>query len=223
MGNIWIAEKETSMRKIVVLTFVTLDGIMQAPGGPEEDGSGAFRHGGWSVGYWDQMLENLMSDQMGHPFDMLLGRITYDLFAGAWPKIDPQNVINTYKKYVVKHQPLPADTHIWKNSVRIDGDVVAAIRNLKIEEGLEIQVHGSSNLIQTLLKYDLIDELWLKIYPLTLGQGKRLFGDGTIPAGFDLIDCKPSQSGVILAKYRRAGEIKFGSFAIDDQNQQEVL
>jgi dihydrofolate reductase len=200
------------MRKIIVLTFVTLDGIMQAPGGPEEDPSGIFKHGGWSVGYWDNTLEKVMSEQMGHPFDMLLGRKTYDLFAGAWPKLDPESVINKYKKYVVTHQPVPSDTNIWKNTVRIDGDVVEEIKKLKKEDGPEIQVHGSSDLIQTLLKNDLIDELWLKIYPITLGKGKRLFGEGTIPTGFELIQSKTSPSGVIVATYRKSGDIKYGSF-----------
>ena len=200
------------MRKIIVLTFITLDGIMQAPGGPEEDPSGIFKHGGWSVGYWDNTLEKVMSEQMGHPFDMLLGRKTYDLFAAAWPKLDPDSVINKYKKYVVTHQPVPSDTNIWKNTVRIDGDVVEEIRKLKAEDGPEIQVHGSSNLIQTLLKNDLIDELWLKIYPITLGKGKRLFGEGTTPTGFELVQSKTSQSGVIVAIYRKSGDIKYGSF-----------
>ena len=200
------------MRKIVVLTFVTLDGVMQAPGGPEEDSSGTFADGGWSVGYWDGFLEKVMSEQMGHPFDLLLGRKTYDIFANAWPKIDPESVINKYKKYVVTHKPIPGDSEIWKNSIRIDGDVVEEIKKLKKEDGPEIQVHGSSNLIQMLLKNDLVDELWLKIYPVTLGKGKRLFGEGTIPAGFELIEGKTSPSGVIVATYRRAGDIKYGSF-----------
>lgn len=200
------------MRKIVVLTFVTLDGVMQAPGGPEEDPSGAFAHGGWSVSYWDDFLENEMGEQMGHPFDMLLGRKTYDLFASAWPKIDPESVINRFRKYVVTHNPIPGDTEIWKNSIRVEGDVVEEIKKLKKGDGPEIQVHGSSNLIQTLLKNDLVDELWLKIYPVTLGKGKRLFGEGTIPAGFELIESKTSPSGVIVANYRRAGAVKSGSF-----------
>ena len=200
------------MRKIVVLTFVTLDGIMQAPGGPEEDTSGDFPFGGWSVGYWDDVLEKEMGEQMGHRFDMLLGRKTYDIFAGAWPQLDPQSVINQYKKYVVTHNPIPAETEIWKNSSRVEGDVVEGIKKLKEEDGPEIQVHGSSDLIQTLLKNDLVDELWLKIYPVALGKGKRLFGDGTMPAGFELVESKVSPSGVLLAKFRRAGAVKFGSF-----------
>lgn len=200
------------MRKIVVLAFVTLDGVMQAPGGPEEDSSGTFAYGGWSVGYWDDFLERVMGEQMGIPFDMLLGRKTYDLFASAWPTIDPESVINTCKKYVVTHRPISGDSGVWKNSIRVDGDVVEAIKKLKEESGPEIQVHGSSHLIQTLLKNDLVDELWLKIYPVTLGQGKRLFGEGAIPAGFELIESQASPSGVIVAIYRRAGAVKLGTF-----------
>jgi dihydrofolate reductase len=200
------------MRTIVVLTFVSLDGVMQAPGGPEEDTSGSFDLGGWSVGYWDDVLDKTMSEQMGHTFDMLLGRRTYDIFAGAWPTIDPQSAINSCRKYVVTHRPIPAPTAIWKNSVRIGGDVAEEIRKIKKEDGPEIQVHGSSDLIQTLLKNDLVEELWLKIYPVVLGKGKRLFGEGTIPAGFELASTKPSPSGVIIANYRRAGAIEFGSF-----------
>jgi len=200
------------MRKLIVLTFVTLDGVMQAPGGPEEDVSLSFKYGGWSVGYWDSVIEEAMGEQMGHPFDLLLGRRTYDIFAKAWPQIDPANVINRYKKYVVSHQLLPKETEVWKNSVLIDGDVAEKILKLKEEEGPEIQVHGSGNLIQTLLNNDLVDELWLKIYPLTVGNGKRLFGEGTNAAGFELIDSKVSPSGVIIANYRRAGDVKLGSF-----------
>ncbi len=152
---------------------------------------------------------------MGHPFDMLLGRKTYDTFAAAWPKIDPSSPINHCKKYVVTHRPIPEETAIWKNSVRIASDVAEKIRMLKREEGPEIQVQGNSNLIQTLLRHDLVDELWLKIYPITVGGGKRLFGDGTIAAGFELVDSKASPSGIIVASYRRSGEIKLGSFAPD--------
>jgi len=201
------------MRKIIVLTFMTLDGVMQAPGGPKEDESGCFKFGGWSVGYWDDILEKEMGMQMGHPFDMLRGRKTYDIFADAWPKIDPENIINKCRKYVATHHPIPPETAIWKNSVPIDGNVVEKIKKIKEEEGPEIQVHGSGNLIQALLKSDLVDELWLKIHPVTLGKGKRLFSDGAIPAGFELLESKASPSGVILAKYRRGGSIKFGSFA----------
>ena len=201
------------MRKLIVLTFVSLDGVMQAPGGPEEDTSGPFENGGWSVGYWDDVLAKTMGEQMGHEFHLLLGRKTYDVFEDAWPKLDPTSAINSSRKYVVTHRDVPAETEVWKNVVRISGDVPAVIRQLKQEPGPELQVHGSGNLIQTLLKHDLVDELWLKIYPVTLGKGKRLFGDGTMAAGFELIHAETAPSGVIVASYRRAGAIKSGSFA----------
>lgn len=200
------------MRKLVVLTFVSLDGVMQAPGGPQEDPSGGFKYGGWSAGYWDDELAKVMDGQIGHPFDLLLGRKTYDIFAGAWPTLDPQSPINSTMKYVVTHREVPPDTDVWKNSVRIDGDVPGEIRKLKGGSGPELQVHGSSEIIQLLLENDLVDELWLKIYPVTLGKGKRLFGEGVMPAGFELIDSKVLPTGVIVANYRRAGEIKVGSF-----------
>jgi dihydrofolate reductase len=202
------------MRKLIVLTFVTLDGVMQAPGGPEEDESGGFKYGGWSVGYWDDVLGNVMTEQMNHPFDLLLGRKTYDIFAGFWPKAAPEDpagqVINRARKYVVTHRPVSTD---WKVTIPITGDVVEKIKALKNEDGPELQVHGSSNLIQTLLKNDLVDELWLKTYPVTLGSGKRLFGDGTIPAGFSAIKSQVTPSGVVTTSYARAGELKLGSFA----------
>ncbi len=200
------------MRKLIVLTFVSMDGVMQGPGGPEEDASGNFENGGWSVGYWDDTLAATMGEQMGHEFHLLLGRRTYDVFEAAWPKMDPNSPINSARKYVVTHRDVPAETEIWKNVIRIDGDVPAKIRALKQEAGPELQVHGSSGLIQTLLSADLVDELWLKVYPVTLGKGKRLF-DGAIAAGWELAKSTVSPSGVIVANYRRAGAIKKGSFA----------
>jgi len=201
------------MRKLIVLTFVSLDGVMQAPGGPEEDVEGGFKNGGWSVGYWDAALARTMGEQMGHDFHLLLGRRTYDVFEAAWPKLDPGSPINSSRKYVVTHRAVPAETEVWKNVVRIDGDVPAEIRRLKAEDGPELQVHGSSGLIQTLLENDLADELWLKLYPVTLGTGKRLFGNGAAAAGWELLKSEVSPSGVIVANYRRAGAIKKGSFA----------
>jgi dihydrofolate reductase len=200
------------MRKIVVLSFITLDGVMQAPGGPEEDSTDSFQYGGWSVAYWDEVLEKEMGNQMGLTFDLLLGRKTYDIFAANWPKIDPDSIINKANKYVVTSNALPDDTNIWKNSIRIDGDIAKKVKMLKNEEGLDLQVHGSGNLIQVLLKNDLIDELWLKIYPIILGTGKRLFASGTVPTAFKLKECKLTPSGVILAKYEKSGEVKLGSF-----------
>jgi dihydrofolate reductase len=200
------------MRKLNVLTFLSLDGVMQGPGGPEEDTSNGFRHGGWSVGYFDEAVGQEMGKQMGHKFDLLLGRRTYEIFKSYWPLVkDPTaDSINNATKYVATNRPLATD---W-NSVRLEGDVVEAIRKLKTGAGPELQVHGSGTLIQTLLANDLVDELWLKIFPATIGRGRRLFAEGTAYAGFELLESSASPSGVILAKYRRAGEVKAGSFAL---------
>lgn len=198
------------MRKLVVLTFLTLDGVMQAPGGPEEDTSGGFKYGGWVVPHSDEFLGKVMAEQMGHPFDLLLGRKTYEIFASYWPQheIDWPGV-NKATKYVVSTQNLKFE---WKNSVLLQGNIAEEIKKLKGQDGPDLQVYGSGNLAQTLFKHDLVDELWLKIFPITLGTGKRLFAEGTIPAAFKLIDSKVSPSGVIVANYERAGEVKTGSF-----------
>jgi len=203
------------MRKLIVLTFLSLDGVMQAPGGPEEDPAGGFAYGGWTFPYFDETLGKVMGEQMSPRFDLLLGRKTYDIFAAHWPhqdsKTDPgAAVLNNARKYVVSRKPMKLE---WNNSVLISDDVVAEIKKLKAQSGPMLQVHGSSNLIQTLLRNDVVDELWLKIFPVTLGAGKRLFGDGTIPTAFKLIECKASPSGVIIASYQHAGNIKTGSFA----------
>src|SRR3989440_4923981 len=206
------------MRRLIVLSFITLDGIMQAPGGPEEDPSDDFKYGGWSVGYFDDFLGNVMSEQMGHPFDLLLSRKTFDIFASYWPQVKDETglAINRAKKYVVSHRPVSLD---WKTTVPIDGDVVAKIKQLKKEDGPELQVHGSGNLIQTLLKHDLVDELWLKTFPVTLGAGKRLFAEGTMPAGFALRESKISPSGVVVSSYARAGEVKLGTFGLPSSSE----
>ena len=171
------------MRKLMVLSFITLDGVMQAPGGPEEDPTGGFKYGGWTAGYWDDFLGSVMDKQMSKPFDLLLGRKTYEIFAAYWPYAksdDPiADKLNGVKKYVASKTLKNLE---WSNSTLIKGDIVQEIKNLKQHNGPEIQIHGSGNLIQTLLKHDLIDEFRLKIFPVTLGMGKRLFSDGTIPA-----------------------------------------
>ncbi len=199
------------MRKIIALTFATLDGVMQAPGGPVEDTDGVFRNGGWSVGYWDSFMDKVMIEQMAKPYDLLLGRKTYEIFAAYWPtsKEPGADALNKAKKYVVTTTLKKLG---WENSTLVTGDVVAEIKKLKEISGPELQVHGSSNLLQTLLKHDLADEFRLKIFPVTIGTGKRLFGDGTIPASFKLIDSKSSPMGVIAATYVRDGQIKTGSF-----------
>ncbi len=208
------------MRKLAVLTFVTLDGVMQAPGGPEEDTSGGFRHGGWVAGYWDDFLGNVMAEQMKRPFDLLLGRKTYELFAAYWPHAGAEELgakqLNSARKYVVSATSRKFD---WANSVLVSGDVVREVRKLKEQSGPELQVHGSGKLVQTLLKNDLIDEFRLKIFPITLGAGKRLFAEGTMPAGFKLTESRTSTKGVIVANYGRAGEVKTGSFAAGPPKQ----
>ncbi len=201
------------MRKLVVLSFISLDGVMQAPGGPEEDTSGGFKYGGWTVPYFDEVAGNIMGEQMGMPFDLLLGRKTYDIFASYWPKQDPAGPVaepfNKAVKYVVSSSSPQLS---WEKSVLIDGDVAGKLTELKQQDGPMLQVHGSGNLIQTLLKNDLVDELWLKIFPVTLGPGKRLFADGTIPAAFELMESKTTPKGIIIANYKRFGDVTTGSF-----------
>lgn len=198
------------MRKIIVLSFITLDGVMQAPGGQEEDTSGGFKYGGWTHPYFDEFAGKIMGEQMKQPFELLLGRKTFEIFAGYWPKhAEGWPGINEAKKYVAS---TTLNSHEWENSIFLNGDVAEKIKKLKEENGPDLQVHGSGNLIQTLLKNDLVDELWLKIFPITLGQGKKLFAEGTIPAAFKLMDSKVSPSGVIFANYERDGEVKTGSF-----------
>lgn len=193
-----------------MLTFVTLDGVMQAPGGPEEDTSGGFKYGGWTVPYFDEFLGEVMGEQMKQPFNLLLGRKTFEIFASYWPHhASDWPGINEAAKYVVSNT---LTKHDWKNSIFINGDVVGEIKKLKMQDGPDLKVYGSSKLFQTLLQHDLVDELWLKIFPITLGSGKRLFGDGTIPASFKLLESKVSPMGVIVATYKRDGEIKRGSF-----------
>jgi dihydrofolate reductase len=198
------------MRKIIVLTFITLDGVMQGPGGPTEDTSGDFTHGGWTVPYFDDFLGEVMTEQMSRPFDLLLGRNTFEIFASYWPHHPEEGAgINEATKYVASNT---LTKHEWEKSVFLNGDVVEKIKKLKQEDGPELQVHGSATLIQTLLEHDLVDEFWLKIFPVTLGKGKRLFDKGTIPASYTLIDSKSSPSGVIVATFKRAGDVKTGSF-----------
>lgn len=198
------------MRKIVVLEFLSLDGVMQAPGGPEEDTSGGFNYGGWTAPYFDDEAGKVMAEQMKQPFDLLLGRKTYDIFAAYWPQHAVEwPGVNESTKYVVSNGS--PELH-WQNSTLITGDVIAKLQELKAGDGPMLQVYGSGNLAQTLLKNDLVDELWLKIYPVTLGQGKHLFAEGTMPAAFTLLGSDVTPSGVIFANYARAGDIKTGSF-----------
>jgi len=203
------------MRKIITTTFVTLDGVMQAPGGPEEDRADGFAYGGWSANnFWDEIMGKVMTDFMGLPFELLLGKRTYHIFAAYWPHAKEDIVVakpfNSTRKYVVSHAPLDLS---WQNSTLITGDVPAQIKRLKDQNGPDLWVHGSGNLIQTLLKHKLIDRMHLWIFPVTVGSGKRLFSEGTQPAGFKLIDSKASTTGVIIATYESAGALKTGSFS----------
>jgi len=212
------------MRKLIVLSFISLDGVMQAPGGPEEDPTGGFKHGGWMFGYPDDFLLKVMVKQMSEPFDLLLGRKTYEIFAAYWPHANTSENplaarINNARKYVASRTLTRLD---WNNSKLIKGDVWNEIKKIKEQEGPEIQVHGSGNLMQMLLKHDLVDELWLKVFPITLGVGKRLFAEGTIPAGFKLLESEISPSGVIIASYERAGEVKTGSFGLETPSEAEL-
>jgi dihydrofolate reductase len=199
-----------SMRKIIVLTFVSLDGVMQAPGGPTEDTSGNFTLGGWTVRYFDEFLGNVMTEQMGQPFDLLLGRKTFEIFASYWPQHPEEGSgINRATKFVASNT---LTAHEWNKSVFLNGDVVRQIQQLKEGEGPDLQVHGSADFIQTLLENDLVDEFWLKIFPVTLGMGKRLFDRGTISGAYTLADSKTSPLGVMVATFKRAGPVQTGSF-----------
>jgi dihydrofolate reductase len=200
------------MRQLIVSTFLTLDGVMQAPGGPGEDDSGGFTHGGWSVHYWDDMMGRVMGEAMSVPFDLVLGRRTYDIFAAYWPQSTDEGAkpLNDATKYVASRSHPTLD---WSRSVLIEGDVAEGVAALKQEDGPELQVHGSGDLIQTLLRTDLVDEFRLWIFPVLLGTGKRLFSDGTIAAGLTLVDSKVSTTGVVIGTYRPAGPLVTGSFA----------
>lgn len=201
------------MRKLITTTFLSLDGVMQAPGGPGEDDDNGFAYGGWSVNFWDDLMAQAMGEIMGKPFDLVLGRKTYDIFAGYWPTA-PEDAggkpLNEATKYVASRGRPSLE---WKPSVHLEGDVAQAIAALKQTDGPELQVHGSGNLIQTLLRHDLIDELHLWVFPVVIGTGKRLFADGAIPAALELVDTKVSTTGVIIGTYVPAGKLVTGSFA----------
>lgn len=194
------------MRKIIVLSFITLDGVMQAPGGPEEDPSGGFEYGGWVAPYDDKVFGKVMEKQL-KPADLLLGRKTFEIWADYWPERENGwPGINDVTKYVLSGTMKKSD---WKNSVFLEN--LADIEKLKNSEGSDIKVWGSSQLVQLLLKNDLVDELWLMIHPLTLGKGKKLFGNDAMPAAFTLTESTVTPSGVIITNYKRAGKVKTGT------------
>ncbi|MEX0800587.1 MAG: dihydrofolate reductase family protein [Dehalococcoidia bacterium] len=212
------------MRKLVVGTFVTLDGIMQAPGGPEEDREGGFEHGGWSVHFWDDVMGQIITEATLQAGALLLGRKTYEIFAAHWPRVNDEDPVaaklNSLPKYVAS-RTLKEVT--WNNSTLIEGGVAEAVARLKNEPGDEIQVHGSGDLIQTLMEHDLVDKYRLWVFPVVLGAGKRLFARGTLPAAMRLVDTKASSTGVAIHTYERAGEIPFGSFAVDEEHVSQDL
>jgi dihydrofolate reductase len=203
------------MRRLIVTTFLTLDGVLQAPGGPGEDDDGGFAHGGWSVNYWDDTMGEVMGTTMSVPFDLVLGRRTYELFAAHWPRVsddDGGREINAATKYVASRTNPTLD---WGPSVLIDGEAATGIAALKQTDGPELQVHGSGNLVQTLLRHEMVDELRLWVFPVVVGPGKRLFGQGTVPGGLTLVESTVSTTGVVIGTYRPTGTIEHGTFALD--------
>ena len=211
------------MRKIVAGAFVSLDGVMQAPGGPPEDPSGGFTHGGWTVPYWDEPMGRFMDEIFSKPFDLLLGRRTYEIFAAHWPFVGNGDPIaerfNAVTKYVATSSAQPLD---WQNSVALRGDAAAAIGRLKQEDGPDLLTQGSSVLLQTLLAHDLIDEFRLLVFPLILGSGKRLFGGRAKPGALTLTATSVSTSGVTMSVYERAGAISIGSFELEHPSEPEL-
>jgi dihydrofolate reductase len=200
------------MAKLVVGTFVTVDGVMQAPGGPDEDREGGFEHGGWLVPHFDDELGVFMDGLIGRADALLLGRKTYEIFAGWWPNQpddDPMAAkLNGVPKYVASRTLTSAD---WANTTLLEGDAGGAVAKLKDELDGELHVSGSGDLIQTLLRDDLVDELQLIVFPVLLGTGKRLFGDGTIPTGLELVESRTTPAGVALQTYRRTGKPEYGT------------
>jgi dihydrofolate reductase len=209
------------MRKIRTATFVSLDGVMQAPGGPTEDPRGGFRFGGWVFPYFDEKLGSLMDRAMGEDYDLLLGRCTYEIFAAFWPhqNDDIGRKFNAVNKYVAAGPDTALD---WAHSHRLEGDLVEAVRALKATEGRDLLIQGSSEVIHTLLAHDLIDQLTILTFPIVLGQGKRLFDEGSRPHAWTLESNETSSTGVIVGTYRRAGEVKSGTFADDNPSEAEL-
>jgi dihydrofolate reductase len=204
--------KAVDMRKLMVTTFVSLDGVMQAPGGPEEDESDGFAWGGWSVNYWDDTMGAYMGDVMSRPFDLLLGRRTYDIFAAYWPTAPEEaggKPLNDATKFVASRS---RPTLGWGPAVLLEGDAAETVAELKRGDGPELQVHGSGNLIQTLVPAGLIDEFRVWTFPVLVGSGRRLFAEGTVPAGLRLIDTTVSTTGVVIATYEPAGALVVGTF-----------
>lgn len=212
------------MRKIIVATFMSLDGVMQAPGGPQEDPTGGFPFGGWIVPHFDEALGASLGEIFGRPFDLLLGRKTYDIFAAHWPYItDPNNQIATVFNRVTKYVASRSKPKLsWQNSRLLGEDVVASLKKLKGEDGPDLLVQGSSDLLQTLWKYGLIDEFSVMIFPVVLGKGKRLFGSGATPAGLKLVKSQSFPTGAILANYKPDGAVRTGDFTLAEPSDAEL-
>ena len=208
------------MRRVVVGAFVSLDGVMQAPGGPEEDPTRGFAFGGWTVPHWDAMMGEAMDESFSRPFDLLLGRITYDIFAAHWPHTDeePAALFNGVTKYVATSSDKPL---AWRNSVRLEGDVPQAVARLKQEDGPDLLTQGSSVLVRSLLAAGLVDELRLLVFPVLLGRGKKLIGEEAMPGEWDLVDSRTSTTGVMICTYRPKGPVRTGSFALPEPAEEE--
>lgn len=207
------------MRKLKVMTFVSLDGVVQGPGGPDEDRDGGFDQGGWAVPHFDKELIDLIAERTSQADALLLGRKTYDIFAATWPLAEDDDPIgaklNSMPKFVASRT---LDSVSWQGSTLLTGDVAEAVAKLKQEDGDEIQVHGSGGLVQTLIRHDLVDEFHLMVFPVLIGSGKRLFGDGTIPAGLTLIDSQTSNTGVLVCGYVRDGKLEHGAMGPETGN-----
>jgi dihydrofolate reductase len=201
------------MRKLIVAEHISLDGVIQGPGGPEEDTSGQFRLGGWTVPYSDEAIGRDLQDMFSRPFELLLGRRTYDIWAAYWPRVKAGNAIadqfNSVPKHVATHR---ADTLDWHNSHALQGDLAAAVRALKQQSGPSLLTWGSSDMVRQLLAAGLVDEFRLMIYPVVIGHGKRLFGDDAQPSAFAMTYSTRTTSGVLLARYARNGEVRTGTF-----------
>jgi dihydrofolate reductase len=215
---------ESDMRKIIAASFTSIDGVMQAPGGPQEDPAGGFTLGGWTAPHFDEALGASLGEIFGRPFDLLLGRKTYDIFAAHWPYVtDPNSpiaaVFNRVTKYVASRSN---PTLNWQNSKLLDQDVVTALKKLKAEDGADLLVQGSGDLLQTLWRNGLVDEFSVLIFPVVLGKGKRLFGDAVIPFGLKLVRSRSYPSGVIVANYRPDGDVRTGDFQLAEPSEAEL-
>jgi dihydrofolate reductase len=211
------------MRKLIVSAFISLDGVIQSPGGPREDPSGNFRLGGWMVPYADEAIGQHVHDLLSHPFELLLGRCTYDIFAGYWPRVPADSnsraiadLFNSVPKHVASHRSSPLD---WKNSHALEGDLADAVRALKRQYGAYLLTFGSGDLVRQLLAEGLVDELRLLIYPVILGRGKRLFDDNALASAFTLAHSISTPGGVLITRYVREGEVRTGAF--EEVNQHD--